>query len=168
MKKSNLIIMGVLSLLFIATFIIGCKHGEMRSEPLKQDTVTITTTDTIYKDTVIQKNKYIPYEVIKLRTDTIRDSILTYEQKIYQDTLVNDKDTLVQRMFISGVNVKLDSTKADWKKHTEVITNTVIKVVEKPKTWKDRFDIGIGVGYGIGLNNKEFEPFLGVNFSYKL
>ena len=77
----------VLSLLLIAnviaTFIIGYDAGVRHSEPINtSDTVYNTRIDTIYNDTVIEKTKYIPKEVIKLRTDTItKDTILTFEQR---------------------------------------------------------------------------------------
>jgi hypothetical protein len=164
--KNKIILLLILSLLFIATFIIGCKHGEMRSGEIPpQDTLIIHSVDTVYHDTIIQKNNYIPYEIIKLRIDTVRDTILTFEQKIYNDTLVNEKDTLFQRLFISGADVKLDSTKADWKKHTEIITNTVIKLVEKPKKI---FEFKPQVGFGYGVFNKKPDMYIGFGVSIEL
>lgn len=161
----------LLSLLLIATFIIGYDVGVRRSEPIHtSDTVYNTRIDTIYNDTVIEKTKYIPKEVIKLRTDTItKDTILTFEQKIYEDTICNDKDSIILKNFISGISSKLDSTSVAWKKHTTVITNTVeiTKYIEKPKTFWNRIHIqpqitsgydvinhqwGIVGGIGIGIN----------------
>ena len=106
----------VLSLLLIAnviaTFIIGYDAGVRHSKPINtSDTVYNTRIDTIYNDTVIEKTKYIPKEVIKLRTDTItKGTILTFEQKIYEDTICNDKDSIILKNFISGISSKLDST----------------------------------------------------------
>lgn len=161
----------LLSLLLIATFIIGYDVGVRRSEPKNtSDTVYNTRIDTIYNDTVIEKTKYIPKEVIKLRTDTItKDTILTFEQKIYEDTICNNEDSIILKNFISGISSKLDSTSVAWKKHTTVVTNTVeiTKYIEKPKTFWNRIHIqpqitsgydvinhqwGIVGGIGIGIN----------------
>jgi hypothetical protein len=142
--------------------------GDMRSETIHTvDTVFTTKIDTLYNDTIIEKTKYVPKEVVKLRTDTItKDTILEFEQKIYEDTLCNDKDSIILKSFISGVSSKLDSTSVAWKKHTEIITNYVeiTKYIEKQR----KFNFGVGVGYGYGLNNKQFEPFIGIMFSYNL
>lgn len=136
-KYQNKLFILLLSLLLIATFVIGYMVGETRSEPLEiRDTVLQTKVDTLYKDTVIEKTKYVPKEVIKLRTDTItKDTILTVEQKTYEDTLCNDKDSIILQSFISGINSNLDSTSVKWRKHKEIITNTIeiTKYIEKPR-----------------------------------
>lgn len=159
-KYLNKLFILLLSVLIIITFIVGYQVGEMRSERQEiRDTVTIVEFDTLYKDTVIEKTKFIPKEVIKLRTDTVtKDTILTFEQKIYEDTLCNDKDSIILKSFISGVSSSLDSTSVAWKKHTTVITNYVeiTKYIEKPKTFWDRFHIQPQITSGYDLINHQW------------
>lgn len=159
-KYQNKLFILLLSLLLIATFVIGYMVGETCSETIyASDTVLQTKVDTLYKDTVIEKTKYVPKEVIKLRTDTItKDTILTFEQKIYEDTLCNDKDSIILKSFISGVSSSLDSTSVAWKKHTTVITNYVeiTKYVEKPKTFWNRFHIQPQITSGYDLINHKW------------
>lgn len=158
--NSKCITILILSLLLVATFIIGYMVGDMRSETIHTvDTVLQTKVDTLYKDTVIEKTKYVPKEVVKLRTDTItKDTILEFEQKIYEDTLCNDKDSIILKSFISGVSSKLDSTSVAWKKHTEIITNYVeiTKYIEKPKTFWNRFHIQPQITSGYDLINHKW------------
>lgn len=141
----------------------------------KVDTVFSTKTDTLWKDTTIVKKEYVPTIVEKLQIDTVYDSNgdtiqLIVEAKKWEDSIVSNKDTAYLQIFTSGIRTSLDSTKIRLKTHTEVITNTVeiTKIVEKKKTVWDRFSLGVGVGYGIGLKNKDFEPFAGVSLIYSL
>lgn len=141
----------------------------------KVDTVFSTKTDTLWKDTTIVKKEYVPTIVEKIQIDTVYDSNgdtiqLIVEAKKWEDSIVSNKDTAYLQIFTTGIRTSLDSTKIRLKTHTEVITNTVevTKIVEKKKTVWDRFSLGVGVGYGIGLKNKDFEPFVGVSLIYSL
>ena len=136
-KHLNLLIILILAALFVTTFILGCKWQEMRSERQEtSDTVFNTKVDTFWKDTVIEKTKYIPKKVEIIRTDTItKDTVLVTERKTYIDTLCNDKDSIILKSSITGINVKIDSLQAEWKKQKEIITNYVeiTKYIEKPR-----------------------------------
>lgn len=160
----------ILAAFLILGFIVGCQWKEMRSEPIQEtDTVITTRVDTIWNDTVIEKTKYIPKKVEIIRTDTIlKDTILTTELKTYIDTLCNNNDSIILKNYISGTNSNLDSTSVDWRKHKEIITNTVeiTKYIEKKKTFFDRFKVGVQVGYGYGFKSKYIEPYAGVGVSY--
>ena len=141
----------------------------------KVDTVFSTKTDTLWKDTTIVKKEYVPTIVEKVQIDTVYDSNgdtiqLIVEAKKWEDSIVSHKDTAYLQIFTTGIRTSLDSLKMRLKTHTEVITNTVevTKIVEKKKTVWDRFSLGVGVGYGIGLKNKDFEPFAGVSLIYSL
>lgn len=159
-KYQNKWIILILSALFVITFIVGCQWGEMRSERQEiRDTVTLVEFDTITitKDTTI--TKFIPKKVEVIRTDTItKDTILITEQKIYEDTLCNDKDSIILQSFITGINSSLDSTSVVWKKHTTVITNTVeiTKYIDKPKTFLNRFHIQPQITSGYDLINHKW------------
>lgn len=171
MNKTKWIIL-LLSVLFVITFIIGCQWGEMRSEPKEiSDTVFLTRTDTIWNDTVIEKTKYITKKVEIIRTDTItKDTILTTTLKIYEDTICNNNDSIILQSYISGINCKLDSTSVNWKKHKEIITNTVevIKYIDKPKTLKDRIHIQPQATFGYDPINKNWGAVVGFGCSMNL
>ena len=167
--KNKIILLLILSLLFIATFIIGCKHGEMRSEALETiDTVTVTRVDTFWKDTTITKTEFIPKKVEVIRHDAIiKNTVLPVERKLYEDTLINDNDSIVLCAYVQGINAKLDSTTAQWKKHKEIVTNTVTitKYVEKPKKI---FEFKPQVGFGYGVFNKKPDMYIGIGVGINL
>lgn len=161
----------ILSALFILSFIIGCQYGNMRSEGSKTaDTVFVSDTDTLWKDTVIEKTKFVPKEVIKLRIDTVRDTVLTFEKKKYVDTLTNDNDSIILTSYISGYEANLDSTSVDWKKHTQIITNTVTvtKYIEKNKTFWNRFHIQPQATFGFNPLNKHWGAVIGLGVGFDL
>lgn len=169
--KNNKWIILFLSALFFFTFMVGYHVGEMRSQGSKMaDTVLVSDTDTIWRDTVIEKTKYIPKEVIKIKVDTIRDTILTFERKIYEDTLTNDKDSIILKAFISGYEANLDSTSVRWKNYKEIITNTVeiIKYIERPKTFWDRFHIQPQATFGYDVLNKRWGGVVGIGVGIDL
>ena len=173
MKNSTiLLIIG-----FIICVILSCMlwYSQSPKEVIKTDTVFNTKTDTLWKDTTIVKKEYVPTIVEKIQIDTVYDSNgdtiqLIVEAKKWEDSIVSNKDTAYLQIFTSGIRTSLDSTKIRLKTHTEVVTNTIeiTKIVEKKKTVWDRFSLGVGVGYGIGLKNKDFEPFAGVSHIYSL
>lgn len=171
--KSNTLIFIAIIMMAIAFFSLYFS----KTPPNVNKTDTVYVSDTIYKDTTLTifKEKPVVKEVYLTKVDTFytsegKDTILKTESKLYQDTLCCKNDSIILKNYISGVNPTLDSIKADWRKQETIITNTVeiTKYIEKKRTFLDRFSIGIGVGYGIGLNNKQFEPFIGVSFNYNL
>lgn len=170
MKMNKWIIL-FLSALFLFFFMVGYHVGQVRSQGSKMaDTVFVSDTDTIWRDTVIEKTKYIPKEIIKLKVDTIRDTILTFERKIYEDTLTNDKDSIILKTFISGYEANLDSTSVRWKNHKEIITNTVeiTKYIERPKTFWDRFHIQPQATFGYDVLNKRWGGVVGIGVGIDL
>ena len=139
----------------------------------KTDTITIS--DTVYKDTVLTifKDKLVPKNVYLTKTDTFytkegKDTIFKTEQKHYTDTLCNKNDSIILQSFITGQNVTKDSIKVNWKKQETIVTNTVeiTKYIEKKRTFWNRFNVGVQVGYGYGFKSKELEPYVGVGISF--
>lgn len=139
----------------------------------KTDTITIS--DTILKDTVLTifKDKLVPKNVYITKRDTFytkdgNDTIFKTEQKHYIDTLCNKNDSIILQSFITGQNVKKDSIKVNWKKQETIVTNTVTitKYIEKKRTFWNRFNVGVQVGYGYGFKSKELEPYAGVGISF--
>ena len=165
--KNNLYVILILSLLILSSFMVGRLTAERRSEGLEtRDALIVrdTFTQTILKDTTI--TKFVPRKVEVIKRDTIaKDTILTYERKEYQDTLVNDADSLILSNTILGVDASLDSLHVTWKKQNKVFTNTIYITREKPRKliefvplqatagWNP-FDnkLGIVIGCGVSIN----------------
>ena len=109
------------------------------------------------EDEIINGELYISIDTVKENTPLI------VENKTYKDTICNEKDSIILQSTIQGVNAMLLSTEVDWRKHTEVITNTItIEKYIKPK--KIRITPQLGVGYG--LLNKQTDIYLGIGLSY--
>ena len=167
MRSKTLIIIALLLVLLqigICTWLYNYTPPQMTSS----DTVVQVQFDTVetIKDTTI--TKFVPKEIKIIKTDTItKDTIINTERKTYIDTLCNDKDSIILKSSITGINVKIDSLQAEWKKQKEIITqtNTVTKYIEKPRK---KIGFGVSAGYGIGLKSKEFEPFIGLGVSLNL
>ena len=135
----------------------------------KTDTVISTRIDTMWMDTVITEREIVPREVYVTRIDTFytkdgKDTVIKTENKLYKDTLCYQKDSIILKSYISGVNPNLDSISADWRKSETTITNTVeiTKYIEKPKRFIDRFHIQPQVGVGYGIINKDFDAYVGI------
>lgn len=167
MKNSVLIIVGIL-LTVIAFFAIY--HFETPPNINKID--TIYKSDTIWKHDSIKIIKPIPKYVEKVRIDTVYDENhnpieLITENKKYQDTITTCAgDTMEVMSYISGINVVQDSLKVKLSKREIAKTEIITKYITPKKTFLDHFKIGVGVGYGIGLNSKQFEPYVGVSLNY--
>lgn len=165
-NKTLIYVILVLLSLCILIGMIWCVQNYPK-EVIKTDTiekVEFKWKDTVIKDTIV-KPKYI--EVIK--RDTVYDSKgneieLVKENKIYQDTIVCEKDTAEVEIYISGVETSLDSLKMRFKTHTEIRTVEVTKYIAKKRklfelkpqitTGYDPFhkDFGVVIGVGIGIN----------------
>lgn len=170
MKNSKYIIVLIIfcSIIF---GIFGYFCGRTPVEVVKTDTVT--KTDTFWKDTTIYEKEFVPKIVIKTKVDTVYDENgdtieLVTESKEYEKSLISGKDTADLKIYVSGIEPSLDSLEMRLKTHTEVITNEITKYVQKKKTFKDRFRIGLQLGYGIGLQSKEFEPYVGIGLGFDL
>ena len=128
MKLENIFILLAIAVLFCMTLAVAHYCPKMRSETKSDsDTVVVHDTVIIFKtDTMkIVKPKLILDTII--RRYTIKsDTVLTFEQKVYSDTICNDQDSVLLTSFISGISAQQDSLKAIWKKHEKVITNTVV------------------------------------------
>lgn len=166
-------ILVLISLLVLAGM-VWCTYQYPR-EVIKTDTVITVTHDTLWKDTTIIEKQIVPKIVEKIKVDTLYkengDTVqLITEAKTYEKRLISDKDTADLKIYTTGINTSLDSLKMRLRTHTEVITNTieVTKIVERKKTAWDKISIGAGIGYGYGLKNKDFEPFVGISLTYNL
>ena len=157
----------VVYIILLLSFPFGNRPKEIMIE--KVDTIQLF--DTCYvKDTIVfEKTKLVPKYITVLKRDTVFDvnntpiELIT-EKKTFQDTIICDKDTAELQIFTSGIKSNVDSTKVTLKKQETIITNTItIEKFIKPKKW----NIGASLGYGLGLKNRDFEPFLGITLQYK-
>ena len=132
----------------------------------KVETKIETKTDTIWRDTVIEKpvptesvqtgrvvyiRVQVPGERDTLR-DTIRDSIdvpIPIAQKRYDDSLYT--------AWVSGYRPALDSIRLHMPEvqTSTTITNTIVRP-------QPRISLGIQVGTGYGLIHKQLDAFVGV------
>ena len=165
-------ILTLLSLLLIATFILGykCANNASGGQEISPDTITVS--DTIWKDTTIFKDKLVPKYIKVVKRDTVfnekGDTIeLKTENKQYQDTIICEKDTAELQIFISGIKSNVDSINLRLKKSeiikTEYITNT--KYVEKPKKL---FQLQPQATCGYDPLNKNWGAVIGFGISVNL
>lgn len=179
MKNNNSLIWFCL---FITVLILGGMWlrenydiGNWLNGEHKTDTVYSTRTDTLWKDTTITKKELIPKYIYKVKTDTVygkeQNPIeLVTENKVYNDTIVCEKDTAELQIFTSGIKSNVDSINLSLRKSEIIKTNTIeiTKYVDKKKTFWDRFHIGLQAGYGYGFNYKGLEPYIGLGGSFDL
>lgn len=165
-QMNNKLFILILTAFLIISFIVGCQYGKMRSEVFKtSDTITVVEFDTvtITKDTTI--TKFIPKYIEKIRVDTVRkDTVLITEQKTYFDTICQNRDSILLKTTISGVNASIDSLSVLLKKQEIIKTNTITitKYIEKPKkliTIRPQ----LGVGYGLIHNNVDMYVGIGAS-----
>ena len=176
MKKNSTLIsvsLAICTILIAAMFFVG--NFIQPTEVIKTDTVFTTKTDTFWRDTTIYEKEFVPKIIEKIKTDTLfkenGDTVqLVTESKTFEKSIISDKDTADVQIYTSGINTALDSLKMRFKVHHEVITNTVeiTKIVDKKKTFIDRFHLGLQVGYGYGFNYKGLEPYVGIGGAFDL
>lgn len=168
-----ILIQAAFLVILFGLFFATCYINSNRPQIIETDTIFSTKTDTFFKTDTFKIEKLIPKNVVILKKDTVytKDSteiVLTTENKMFNDTITCEKDTVQLQIFTSGINVNVDSLNLMLKKQEIVKTNTIeiTKYVEKPKTFLDKFKVGVGVGYGIGLNSRQFEPYAGITAIY--
>lgn len=177
MKSNNTLI--VICLLFIIIFIIYyfINFNNIYNNNLinKTDTIRVERTDTIYKTDTFKIKELIPKKIVEIQRDTVYDSKgneieLVTENKLYQDTLICDKDTAELQIFTSGIKSNVDSVNLNLRKSEIIRTNTIeiTKYIDKPKRFIDRFHISLQGGYGYGFNYKGFEPYVGIGVGFDL
>lgn len=170
MKNSYIFIIALLTG-FIVSGLLFTKCGKTPPNVIKTDTVTVT--DTIWKDTTIIEKEFVPKIVVKKKVDTVYskggDTIqLITESKMYEKSLVSDKDTCDLKIYTTGIETSLDSLKMRLRTHSVTNTVEITKYVEKKKTFWNRFHFGIQTGLGYGIVNKKIDAYVGVGGSFDL
>ena len=152
----------------------GSTHYKEWLEMPKTDTLmvrdTLKTTDTLY--ITKYKPKLVEKTITKRDTFYTKDgksTVFTTENKTFQDTLCNKKDTVILTSFIKGQNVQFDSIKADWRKQETIITNTVTitKYIERKRRFSERFRIIPNASVGYGVVNRKPDLYIGIGIGYE-
>ena len=141
----------------------------------KSDTVIVTKTDTLWRDTTITKTD-IKLKYLKVvQTDTVYDKQgneieLVTDNKTYQDTILCGQDTINYQIHISGIKSRLDSINLRLKKSEVIKTNTieVTKYLERNKTLWNRFHIQPQATSGYDVINKKWGIMIGIGVGVDL
>ena len=139
------------------------------------DTVFVTKTDTLWRDTTIIKDKPVEKKVVEVRRDTVftpgGDTLqLITEHKTYQERLLSGKDTADVQVYTTGINTSVDSLKMRFRTHTEVVTNTIeiTKYIEKKRKFHERFHFSPNVSAGYCVFNRNLDVYVGFGVAYEL
>lgn len=166
MKWNDVLILIVLGILLILGFGYINRDGLLKYITIeKVDTVYSSKVDTLYKDTTIYKDKFIPVKEEIIRHDTIKSDstiILPITSKQYTDTICAS-DSIIVQSYISGYNPKLDSLRVTLKNREIIKTNTI--TITKTEVKYRKINIGLQGGYGYGFKSKQLEPYIGVGVS---
>lgn len=172
-KLHNILLIIALCLMTLSFFTVLYNNHRTPKIIEKRDTTIVR--DTVWKDTTITEKELIPKIIVKKKVDTVYtdkgDTLhLVTESKMFDKRFISSKDTCDLQIYTTGINTSLDSLKWRLKTHnthtTEIVE--VIKYEEKKKRFIDRFHIGLQVGYGIGIKNRDFEPYIGFGGSMDL
>jgi hypothetical protein len=136
-----------------------------KSKYIGQDSVIVTTTDTIYsKDTIvkIKKGKDIPFEIYRVLEDSIfiHDTIQVlsdyYATRVYKDTITQDSSKFYIQDSISQNKILNRLFKAEITYKTIYNTTTITKPEQNAiylgfLTDLRAFDNKVGIGVGLGF-----------------
>lgn len=177
MKNNTLIWISALAAVLILGLLWADRSGYFHKggEVIKIDTVFSTKTDTLWRDTIIVREKPVEKKVVEVRRDTVftpgGDTLtLVTEHKTYQERFVNQKDTADVAVYTTGINTEVDSIAIKLNTHTEIVTNTVeiTKYVEKKRKLLDRFKIVPNVSAGYGIFTKKVDIYAGIGVGIEL
>lgn len=169
MNKTAKIIISILILYIISLLSFsGCNEKTKVIEIEKTDTIQIFDTAYIqHLPETIFIYKPIPKYITEVRVDTIKENTILYtENKIYQDTIKCQEDSIIQEISITGINPTLDYSKVILKKQDKVITNTI--TVTKFAKNNKRISLGLQLGYGYAFKSKELSPYVGIGLNVKI
>ena len=160
--------------IFLAVGFAVCQCAGRCGRGADGDTVTVVKIDTVVvvkKDTVpvvkrelVVRYVKVPCETENAYSDSIsdikQDSVcLKVVQKVYEDS--------VYTAYVSGPKYdewpKLDSVTV---RQLEVIRTVKETVTIREK--QSRWSVGVHAGYGVGLQSRSLEPYIGVGVGYAL
>lgn len=137
------------------------KFGNSGGFPAKVDTLVIYDTTTIEKPVFVEKRvvESVPYPVPVYVRDTLwrTDTLwLVREQVQWEDEHC--------RVYASGISPQVDSV-------THFLTERVVtKEIPVPVKERSRWGVGVQVGYGLTLQNRQVmgAPYVGIGVTYNL
>ena len=167
MKATNKIPLFCLLIAFIClTLATVLRRGESGSEGKYErlDTIVVSRVDTVYDTISITKYYPKPVKVEVTKRDTLyNDTILERERRIYCDTIAFPVDTVCVMTEIEGIDARMNYLKAYLKKGT--ITEHTTQTVTITKRKKGlMFAPNVSVGYG--LINRKPDIYLGFGITY--
>ena len=177
MKNNKIIWISALIAVLILGLIWADRSGyfDKGGEVIKTDTVFSTKTDTLWRDTIIVREKPVEKKVVEVRRDTVLTTggdtlTLVTEHKTYQERLISEKDTADLEIYTTGIETSLDSLKMRLRTHTEVVTNTVeiTKYIEKKRKFLDRFHFTPNVSAGYGIFTRKPDIYVGIGVGFEL
>lgn len=172
MLKNNTLIW-VSALLTVLIFgLIWADYRGLFNPPgqlIRTDTVMVS--DTLYLHDTLTVSHPVPYQVIKTKTDTVYtpqgDTLhLVTETKKYEENIIQEQDTAKVYAEVTGINANLDTLSVLFNRRTITNTIEITKVIQKKKTFWNRFHIGIQAGYGYAFKSKELTPYVGIGGSF--
>lgn len=158
----------IIFVLVILCIILCIKVHQNAQKPPYFETIEIHDTLQIENQRILYKTKEVEvlrFDTIEIeKTDTLRDTffveipISKYE---YKDTIETDTSTTQIAIEFEGYKAKIDSISLIQEFHPTI-------EISAPKRVKfgQSVNIGLQVGYGIGITSKQFEPYVGVGVSY--
>ena len=171
-SNKTLNILSVIAIIMMAISFV-CLYNKTPEVVERRDTTIVH--DTLWRDTTIYEKQLVPKKIVETKIDTFYtdkgDTVqLKTEDKYFYKSSVMGLDTADVEIHTRGINTSLEELKMRLRLHQVNTTETVeiIKYVEKKKRFIDRFHIGFQVGYGLGLKNRDFEPYVGFGGSMDL
>lgn len=177
MKNNKIIWVSALLSVLIFALLWADRSGyfDKGGEVIKTDTVFSTKTDTLWRDTIIVREKPVEKKVVEVRRDTVftpgGDTLtLVTEHKTYEERFISHKDTADVAVYTTGINTEVDSIAIKLKTYTEIITNTVeiTKYIQKKRKFLDRFHFTPNVSAGYGIFTRKPDIYVGIGVGFEL
>lgn len=155
-------------ILFLFSLFFNFKLWHDKKIPTEVVKEKIVTRYIEVKDTLPQEisSRIVGKVTVAHRCDSFcleTDSILTFSDSIElekEQKVFSDDSTYTA--YISGYRPNLDSIIFRQKDYY----HSVFEIKTLPSVKSNRFHIGIIGGYGYGFSSSNFEPFIGIGFSY--
>jgi len=160
----NKIIEILIELALAAILLVGAYfYGRYTNVPSATESPSEWTYDTLKSisiDTVYVPVEKIVYKIRKnIDTVYLRDTVMIYEQKVYEDT--------ISRIWISGFSPNIDSIEYRIPRDTTYIYSTHT-INAKQSFWTNRFVVTAGLGVGYGLITKKPDVYVGIVVGIRL
>ena len=142
----------IVSLIFVFGS-LKSKENDVKIK-IETDTVYITKIDTIHHTKYINHNNYI-YDTI-VRNDTIYIADIP---KNYSDSC---EDYRIKINAVKLNDYSLDIYRVD----TFIHIKEKVSQIEKKRGFGGNISVGLQAGYGVGIESKKFEPYVGVGIGF--